>query len=142
MQVEVSEFGFELDVDGGVAPAFEERLGAADLVDPSRAAGALAELTRQRGRSSQTDHRGRHRVDVLLFDQQAGLLIRHHVVLVYDGGDPVPDQAEDRVAGIQVAGAVPEVIVGLQDLIVHLEQTPELAEYLPAVQNYRERYGV
>jgi orotate phosphoribosyltransferase len=33
-------------------------------------------------------------------------------------------------------------IVGLQDLIVHLEQTPELAEYLPAVQSYRERYGV
>jgi orotate phosphoribosyltransferase len=33
-------------------------------------------------------------------------------------------------------------IVGLRDLIVHLEQTPELAEYLPAVRSYRERYGV
>lgn len=33
-------------------------------------------------------------------------------------------------------------IVGLQDLIVHLEQTPELAAYLPAVRSYRERYGV
>jgi len=33
-------------------------------------------------------------------------------------------------------------IVALQDLISHLQQTPELAAHLPAVQSYRERYGI
>ncbi|MGB5210168.1 MAG: orotate phosphoribosyltransferase [Gammaproteobacteria bacterium] len=33
-------------------------------------------------------------------------------------------------------------IVGLHDLISHLEQTPELAAHLPAVRDYRQRYGI
>ena len=33
-------------------------------------------------------------------------------------------------------------IIALHELISHLEQTPELADHLPAVQDYRERYGI
>ena len=33
-------------------------------------------------------------------------------------------------------------IIGLHDLISHLEQTPKLAAHLPAVRDYRERYGI
>lgn len=85
----------------------------------------------------------------------AGTAIRSSVdLIVHSGATPAGvlialDRQErgqgstSAVQEIEAALGAPVVrIIELKDLITHLEQTPELAAHLPAVQRYRERYGI
>jgi hypothetical protein len=66
----------------------------------------------QRVRLDQQADQGGQQVVVAELDFFRG----HHVVLVHDGDDAVPQQVRHGVARIQVAGAMAQVVVGEEDL--------------------------
>ena len=85
----------------------------------------------------------------------AGTAIRSSVDLILHGGATpagvlIALDRQERGQGptsavqeIEASLGAPVVrIIELNDLITHLEQTPELAAHLPEVQRYRERYGI
>jgi orotate phosphoribosyltransferase len=94
---------------------------------------------------------------VLIVDDviTAGTAVRESIDLIRAaGGEPVGvvialDRQErgqgelSAVQEVQQNYGIPVLpLVRLQDLVVHLEGTPALQQYLPLVRDYRERYGV
>lgn len=94
---------------------------------------------------------------VLILDDviTAGTAIRESITLIRDaGGEPagVMIALDRQERGQGELSAVQEVsqtfgipvtsIIGLDDLVEHLENNDEQASYLPLIRDYRQRYGV